>query len=147
MIGCSMSKIFEIIDNWLERRFFVISSAERNFAKNLDSEIYKAATLARDSGREKGIDKEHDVAGPYGPMLRKKAFPEFYSKILYAGVLTNQKIMGLSLDDKKKIQESFNKNMIMQKNYNLQEAAEFYRKFILIIIGIVILVIVHFLSE
>jgi len=116
------------------------------WVKNLNSEIYKAAAQARESVHEKGINKDLDVAGPYGPMLRKQAFPEYYSKILYTGVLTSQKLKGLDLKDKKKIQKSFNTYMNSQKINNLNNAAEFYRKLILIILGIVILVIVHFLS-
>jgi hypothetical protein len=124
-----MDRILEIIDNWLMRRFFVISKAEKIGAQNLDSEIYKAARWAY-SGLLSTSDFDHNGM----------RFAESYSRILYAEALPSQKIKGLSLDRKKKIQESFNRYMIQQKHDNLREAAEFYRKLILIIIGLVILV-------
>lgn len=143
-----MDKIFEIIDNWFARRFFVISRAEKISTRNLESNIFNAAERAYSSKKRTVNVKQEDLFGGGAglAMGRDKFLAEFYSKVLYAEALPSQKIKGLDLDDKKKIQESFNRYMIQQKHYDLQEAAEFYRKLTLIIVGIVILVIVHFLS-
>jgi hypothetical protein len=131
-----MYRMLEIIDNWFMRRFFVISKAEKIGAQNLDSVIYKAAWWAHS-----GLLSTSDF--DYNGMR----FAELYSRILYAEALPSQKIKGLSLDRKKKIQESFDRYMIQQKHDDLREAAEFYRKFILIIVGLVILVIVCILIK
>jgi len=124
-----MDRIFEIIDDWLARRSFVVNRAKRISAANLDWEIYQAARWAR-SGLLSTSDFDYDGM----------RFAEFYSKILYADVLPSQIIKGLSLDRKKEIQESFNKRIIDQRRWNLRACAEFYRKLTLTIIGVIIFV-------
>lgn len=137
-----MDRMLEIIDNWFMRRFFVINRAERISTKNLESNIFNAAERAYSSKKRTVNVRQEDLfGGGAGLAMGRDTFlAEFYSKVLYAEALPSQKIKGLDLDDKKKIQESFNRYMIQQKHDNLREAAEFYRKLILIIIGLVILV-------
>lgn len=136
-------KVLDNIDKWFMRRFFVINRAEKISTENLDSEIYKAAEWAYSSKKRKLNVKQEDLFGGGAGLVmgRDKFLAEVYSKVLYAEVLPSQKIKGLDLDDKKKIQESFNRYMIRQKSENLRDAAEFYRKLTITIIVIIALVL------